>query len=398
VSKSITIFTETYPYGKGEMFLKGELEVLESHFDQIILFPLGDENLKPVWHKGNKGKPAANVIRLRTLFIKHWKDVLKIWRYERKATNNNSYLRKPFYFLKMAFYAIKKASELNQYLPKGTILYSYWYANWTLNISVLKSLYRSKAKWVTRMHGFDVDLQQVEGNYYPFRKWNNSLLNKGICVSDYGKQLFLTDNSEYEGKVVVNHLGIDEKEFAPIPKGKAYTIVSCSSVIPLKRLDKIASILSYLNRRVLWIHFGDGNDMKRIQSYLKGLPDNIGYEFKGHTANDDILKYYKENEIDLFINSSKLEGIPFSMMEAAAFGIPIAGFNVCGIPEIVSKKMGVLLDENISNEENAEKIKSFLLSSLGRDPNYRKNVQSELMHKFNAKNNYQMLVQLLLGK
>ena len=393
--RSITIFTESFPHEKGETFLKGELEYLVKVYDEIILMPMGISNAKPIWYKGTEPNFTVGKPRLRTLINTHWKQIFYILKMERKASGKGIYLRKPIYFLKMLLYALGKAHELNQILPKGTKLYSYWYSNWTLNISMLKSILRPNAVWSTRVHGFDVDIQQVESGYYPFRKWNNTQLNKVICISKYGQQLFSRDNPEYKGKVEVNYLGIGEQDFAPIPKGKTYIIVSCSSVIPLKRLDKMASILSYLNRRVLWVHFGDGPDIGRVNKYLDRLPDNIGYEFKGNTPNKEILQYYQENEVDLFMNASKLEGIPFSMIEAAAFGIPIAGFNICGIPEIITKHMGVLLDEGISNEENADKIKSFLLSALGRDEKYRKNIQLEINRNFNSDTNYKKFTEII---
>ena len=41
------------------------------------------------------------------------------------------------------------------------------------------------------------------------------------------------------------------------------------------------------------------------------------------------------------------------LIEAAAHGIPLAGFNVCGIPEILEKDMGILLDPAADTKENA---------------------------------------------
>ena len=395
MTKSISIFTEAYPYEKKETFLKGELEYLTQVYDEIILVPLGIENAKPVWLKGEPKETQPNLPRLKNMVRKHWKEMLGILKYERRESKSFTYFKRPLYHLKMVLYSVKKSYELDQILPQNTELYSYWYSNWALNISILKKLHRPNTKWSTRAHGFDVDLQQVESGYYPFRKWNNSQLDRVICISKYGQQLFTRDNPKYQGKVEVNYLGIEEKGFAPIPKGKTYTIVSCSSIITLKRLDKLAAILGHLNRRVLWIHFGEGPDLGRVNKYLDRLPDNIGYEFKGYTPNEEIFEYYKKNEVDLFINSSKLEGIPFSMIEAAAFGIPIAGFNICGIPEIITKHMGVLLDEGISNEENADKIKSFLLSALGRDEKYRKNIKLEINRNFNSDTNYKKFTEII---
>jgi glycosyltransferase involved in cell wall biosynthesis len=394
--KSITIFTESYPSGKGETFLKEELEHLEKRFDTVLIIPMGIGDADIIWHKGTRPEVKSGNTRIRTLLRKNWKLMLKIMKYEWRASHNTKYIFKPVHFFKMLVFSLKKSEQLHNEIPESSYLYSYWYANWALSISMLKNIYRPKAKWATRMHGYDVDVQQTSTGYYPFRKWNNQYLNTAIFISEYGRKLFKKDNVDFTGNLELAYLGIDERRMAPMPKGSAFIIVSCSSVLPVKRLDKMASILGYLSRRVLWLHFGDGPGFNLLLKHMAKLPDNIGFEAKGYVKNEDLLQYYLDNEVDLFINSSKLEGVPFSMIEAGAHGIPLAGFNICGIPELISKNMGVLMDEKISNKENADKLESFLISQLSRDRNYRENIRKEVVNKFAAKQNYNKLEKLII--
>ena len=58
---------------------------------------------------------------------------------------------------------------------------------------------------------------------------------------------------------------------------------------------------------------------------------------------------------DSFITTSSTEGLPVSIQEAMAAGIPIIGTNVGGIPEMIDGN-GVLLSANPSNKEVAEAI------------------------------------------
>ena len=58
-----------------------------------------------------------------------------------------------------------------------------------------------------------------------------------------------------------------------------------------------------------WIHFGDGPLMKEIKTLSNTKLKNISFEFKGNRSNTEILDYYSENFIDLFINLSSSEGI-----------------------------------------------------------------------------------------
>ncbi len=393
--KSITIFTESYPKGKGEDFLKPELEYIAQKYDEVILCPMGIGEIELIWYKGETRPLRLEPIRLRAILKNHWRLILKILKFEHKRTGQKAYLKRVFHYTKTIFYAIKTANDLNNLLPKETILYSYWYADWCLNLSILKNLYRQDAQWITRIHGYDVDLRQIDVDFYQFRHWNNSFINKVVSISQYGADLFVKDNPEIRAKILVSRLGINTNPLAKMPSGQAFTIVSCSSIIPLKRVDKLVRLLTYLNRQIIWVHFGDGPEMQRVKSAVAHLPDNIGYVFKGFVSNEDVMAYYKKEEVDLFINTSELEGIPFSMIEAGSFGIPLAGFNICGIPEILEKNMGVLMDEESSEKENAEKLKSFLMSRLSRDENYRRAVQDQIREGFSANNNFKDFAQLL---
>ena len=69
-----------------------------------------------------------------------------------------------------------------------------------------------------------------------------------------------------------------------------------------------------------------------------------------------MFDFYKNNYVDLFINTSKSEGLPVSLMEATSFGIPIMAPNVGGIKEIVTKETGILFEPNKEIEQLANYI------------------------------------------
>jgi glycosyltransferase involved in cell wall biosynthesis len=240
-----------------------------------------------------------------------------------------------------------------------------------------------------------VDVRQVDGGYYKFREWTNGYVDEVICISEYGKKLFAGACPDFKGQVSVSKLAVEEKAMAPVPKGKIFRIVSCSSAIPIKRLDKIAGLLANSSHNILWVHFGDGPELEKLRKYIYNFPKNIGFEAKGKISNASLMQYYRETEIDVFINASLLEGIPYSMIEAAAHGIPLAGFNVCGIPEILEKDMGILLDPDADTKENAAKLKSFLLSGFCTDMDYRENVRKKTRENFSAEKNYGELLDKL---
>ena len=81
------------------------------------------------------------------------------------------------------------------------------------------------------------------------------------------------------------------------------------------------------------------------------LPDHIDWELRGRVPHEEVLRFYRENAVSLFASLSISEGIPVSMMEAMSFGVPVLAYAVCGIPELVTDRSGVLLDPSVSMDE-----------------------------------------------
>ena len=101
---------------------------------------------------------------------------------------------------------------------------------------------------------------------------------------------------------------------------RRFRIVSCSNLISIKRVDLLIQSLALVDDlEVEWVHFGDGalmTELRTLSRQLLGPKPNISYNFRGRVPNWELINYYSENEIDLFITVSKWDGIPVSIMEA----------------------------------------------------------------------------------
>jgi glycosyltransferase involved in cell wall biosynthesis len=75
------------------------------------------------------------------------------------------------------------------------------------------------------------------------------------------------------------------------------------------------------------------------------------------------MRYYRNTPIDLFMLTSRSEGVPVSIMEALSFGIPVFATAVGGVPEMVSDEVGCLLPMNPTVEEIAQKLLDFIALS-----------------------------------
>ncbi|MBW7840883.1 MAG: glycosyltransferase [Chitinophagaceae bacterium] len=139
-------------------------------------------------------------------------------------------------------------------------------------------------------------------------------------------------------------------------------LLSCSSIIPLKRLDRIIDALKLITDiSVIWVHIGDGGLRQNLQSMCKDLPTNINVTFVGQFKSQEVLNYYIRNQVDLFINTSASEGVPVSIMEALSAGVPVFATDVGGTSEIIDNSVGMLLDTQPDPADIAKALKAFFL-------------------------------------
>ena len=77
---------------------------------------------------------------------------------------------------------------------------------------------------------------------------------------------------------------------------------------------------------------GEGPERSKLQALIQQYGLNETFVLKGHI--EDMLPFYRS--LDLYLNTSVHEGIPMSILEAMAHGLPIVAPDVGGISEIVS--------------------------------------------------------------
>ena len=96
--------------------------------------------------------------------------------------------------------------------------------------------------------------------------------------------------------------------------------MSCARAVPIKRLDRIAEALKKIKDiPIEWTHIGGGECLDSIREAACGLPDNIHVKFTGTVSNDEVYQIYSVEPFHVFINVSKSEGVPVSIMEAMSF-------------------------------------------------------------------------------
>jgi glycosyltransferase involved in cell wall biosynthesis len=182
-----------------------------------------------------------------------------------------------------------------------------------------------------------------------------------FLASHAGKNYFLTHYPEFSSRYQTSHLGVpDPGCVSRASDDNVFRIVSCSNVVPIKRLNLLLNGIALAARlrpdqKFEWIHFGGGKGLQALEKGIyRNFPQNVTGRLLGYLPNEEIMRYYKDNPVDVFVNVSKSEGgSPVSIQEAISCGIPVVAASVGGNPEIVSEKNGILLSPNPTPREIA---------------------------------------------
>jgi len=168
---------------------------------------------------------------------------------------------------------------------------------------------------------------------------------------------------EYANLYTVSLLGVEEPGFITrVSEDDTLRIVSCSFLRPEKRVELLlegflSAAIRQPNRRMEWCHIGNGEDRDLLQRKANDtLPLSAQVLFVDYEDNPTLMKFYRDNPVDVFVNVSRSEGIPVSIMEAISCGIPIIATPVGGSAEIVSDKNGILLSEDPTPDEIADTL------------------------------------------
>lgn len=105
---------------------------------------------------------------------------------------------------------------------------------------------------------------------------------------------------------------------------------------------------------------GDGSDLEEAKSFCRSNALN-NITFYGSLSGNDLIEQFKK--ADLYILPSYHEGMPTSVLEAMAFGLPIISRPVGGLCDFfINGKMGELID-SLDSKDFAKSIVSFLKKS-----------------------------------
>ena len=165
------------------------------------------------------------------------------------------------------------------------------------------------------------------------------------------KNLMLNYKVPYN-KIAYVPNGVDTDIFTPIPKEKARGILGLEDdlkyVLFVGRLDYMKGLTTLIksfkyvvnkNQNVRLIVVGTSS----LQSYLEQLVMTIG--LKNHVIfagfQPDLHLWY--SSADIFVLPSYEDTFPVALLEAMSSGLPCIATKVGGVPEIITKDVGILI-------------------------------------------------------
>ena len=407
----IYILTSGFPYLHTEQFLETEILYWANFNDiQVTLLPSKKNDIAriipnnieidcAIANSNLKIKKAYSILAaIRSKIF--WHEI--IWLIKNKLTS----VENIFSALQMSAATYFIYNSLKNIVIKKTtpvVIYSYWFDAAAYAAALLRRE-GFVCLLISRAHGYDIYEERRPGNYMPVKRQFSNDFDQIHSISDNGKN-YLQDKYYIPADVLrVNRLGVKVSNAATKPSSAGcFTILSVSSMIKIKRLDRIICAIEILANKttmrhvnINWIHIGDGELSEQICALARLTFDkniSVKFSFLGHLSNEEVLaKMYKSN-IDVFINVSETEGIPVSIMEAMSFGIPVIAPAIGGIPEIVNSNNGILLSEKPTVTEISEALSQY---AEFKKEGLRENAKQTIKNRYNADKNYTCFVKAVV--
>ena len=282
---------------------------------------------------------------------------------------------------------------------KDALLYTYRF-EYQAYVCSLVSKYFDNPVLIARAHRYDLYEERNSDQYIPCREQLIKRFNRIYLIAKDGVRYLTEKYPQYSNKYCLSYLGTLDKGLEDYRFDGVFRIVSCSNIVPVKRVDRIIEVLSKLeSTNVEWIHFGDGPLEDEVKEKAeKLLSGRVKYKFMGRVPNAEILNFYKNNSISLFINLSESEGLPVSIMEAMSFGIPCVATDVGGTAEIVTNGYNGFLVNPKAVDESITKIIHQILDMVPKDyQQIRINARMTWDSSFNADKNYKDFINHLMN-
>ena len=402
----LVLLAESFPFhGPDDPFLPQEVEVLSRHFD-IHFAPTGpitdrrlcvlraSQTLDVLLSQSSRGARGAGPI-IRNMFAGGVSRELR-------DQSMGSATARAIVARRWARVRAGRLWAQKQLLPAlqnpSTIVYSWWSVPEALGVA--EQLQSTVVPMVTRMHGYDLYGEQDRLGFIPFQRQLIESVDKVFPASRAGERYLKSRYPDLADKISVGYLGVNRPPAMSIPSNDGiFRIVSCSLLVPVKRIGLLVDALCVLGTRGVqfeWTHLGDGPERSMIEAQAAVLGSKA--RFLGQISPDEVRPWLTGNPIDVFCNVSASEGgAPVALMEAASCGIPLFATDAGGNNEIVDDSVGRLIPGSCRPELVADVLADMARQSESTKNQWRRRSAERWQSTFNAESNYEAFAEDLLS-
>lgn len=228
------------------------------------------------------------------------------------------------------------------------------------------------------------------GIKHPLKKYFQSKLTKALKsnVIKSSANLYVTNynlQNRYPSQIGVFNIGVSDvkikrEEILKSPKkfyfdnDKTVKIISIGSLDQMyKGPDVLIKAISIVNQQgfkceLNWV--GKGKYLNNMKILCKKLGVENNVNFLGHFSEKELINQELDRN-DIFILSSRTEGLPRVIIEAFARGLPVIGSNVGGIPELVD-------EEYLFESENITMLASKIISLIKQNGKLNESSENNL--------------------
>lgn len=264
-------------------------------------------------------------------------------------------------------FSLRTFFELKNYIQINDIKIIHSHGNGAgLYSRLLKFLY-PRIKIIHTFHG-------ITDNYNSLYKYIANIIT-GKVLKYLTNTFILVSNGEKElgtklgfinlEKSYVIYNGIKDSGEKQKNNNQTINIVTLSRFDYQKNMDMAFSIAQHFkeDKHINFTWIGDGENFQRLKE--EAIKEKINIKFVGFS--NEPIKYLKE--ADIYLSTSRFEGLPYALIEAASVGLPIIATNVIGNNECVKNHETGLLFNTV--EEGISCIKQLKDNTIRKEMGYK---------------------------
>tara|TARA_B100000900_G_scaffold356896_1_gene326913 strand:- start:132 stop:1151 length:1020 start_codon:yes stop_codon:yes gene_type:complete len=210
-------------------------------------------------------------------------------------------------------------------------------------------------KYIPIVHGGNIELRIKKSKWMTKFVFKNSDIN--ISPSRYVSNILKKNN--YAVKYIPNCINFSFYKFKKRQKIRPRIIWlrSFHEIYNPNMAINVFKIISKLYNKTKFTMIGPDKDgsLKHCQQLSKKYRIDEDIDFLGYLGKTEWIKIARDH--DIFINTSKIDNMPVSVIEMMALGLPIVSTDVGGIPFFLEHGKNSLLVKNNDSKNMASQIK-----------------------------------------